>query len=76
MLDVEVSRNVKLGRKIKAVRAECGLRQKDLAKLIDVAQQTVAAWESGKNWISLQHLLKICEVCRVRLSYFDVLEDN
>jgi len=73
---VSVERNIRLGRKIKACRAECGLTQKELASLLKVTPKTVVAWEQGRNWISSRYLLKICEVCKVKLSYFDVSGDN
>ena len=48
------------GKRLKSIRKERRLSQKELAKNIDVAYQQVQKYESGINRISLSRLDKIC----------------
>lgn len=43
-----MSKSIELGKKIKQVRIESGMLQKDLAALIGVAPSTIQRYESGK----------------------------
>ena len=49
-------------------REKRGLKQKELAKAIDVKDNTVSTWESGKNAPSLQALYKICKALDISIS--------
>lgn len=49
-------------------REKRGLKQKELAKAIDVKDNTVSTWESGKNAPSLQALYKICKALNISIS--------
>lgn len=41
------------------VRQECELRQKDVAEMLGVTQQTYAIWETGRNYHKFQTLEKV-----------------
>lgn len=52
--------NVKeLGEKIKELRTECGLTQKQLADKIGVATNTLSQYESGKSKTSIDVLANL-----------------
>ena len=66
-----------IGRKIKVLRAERDLNQEEFAAKIGVRQATVSSWEQGKNTVSTELLVKICQVFNIDLSYFNgVGSDN
>ena len=54
--------------KIKALRAQKGISQSELAKHLDTLQQTVGRWETGKIEPNIPMIKKIA-------SYFDVSTD-
>lgn len=51
----------KVNNKLKALRVEKGLKQSDLAKLMDVATSTIAMIETGKRVPSLELAFKIAK---------------
>ncbi len=55
--------NIKeLGEKIRELRTECGLSQKQLATKIGVATNTVSQYESGKSKTSIDVLANLAVV--------------
>jgi len=46
-------------KKLKAIRKKFNMTQKDMAKRLNISQQTVAKWESGKIEPSLKHMREI-----------------
>ena len=46
-------------KKLKAIRKKYNMTQKDMAERLNISQQTVAKWESGKIEPSLKHLREI-----------------
>ena len=57
-----------LSKKIRELRKEQGLTQKELAEKLLTAQPTVAYWEQNKRYPDLFSLRKIC-------NFFDVSAD-
>jgi transcriptional regulator with XRE-family HTH domain len=55
---------------IKQARQAAGMSQDALAEATDVAQQTVAKWESGERRPKIEHLVAMAQV----LPNFDALE--
>ena len=47
------------GERIKQSRLEKGLSQKELATVIDVKQNTISQWETGKNAVPIEMLTKL-----------------
>ncbi|MBR2448998.1 MAG: helix-turn-helix transcriptional regulator [Clostridia bacterium] len=62
-------KEIKFSENLNALRQTKQLTQKQLAKLLDVDQRTISAWEKGVCEPSFQMLSKICEI-------FDETFDN
>lgn len=64
------------GSKLKELRIERGLTQKQLAQKIGSAQSAVYYWEADKQEPSISSLKKICELFEVSADYLLGLDDN
>jgi transcriptional regulator with XRE-family HTH domain len=62
--------NVKLGRRIRARRLECGLSQTQLGKRIGVSFQQVQKYEQGANAVSSGRLEQISDLFEVPITFF------
>ena len=60
----------KIGQRIRKVRLEHGIKQKELAKKIGISQGALTNFELGRRKISLEWLLKISRALEVPVSYF------
>lgn len=49
-----------IGEKIKSLRIEAGLLQKDLAKMLNIARETMTGYEVGRSEPDVQTIRKIC----------------
>lgn len=58
-----------IGQRIKELRTESGLTQKDLAEMIGVAQNTVSQYENGTASTSLEIIIKLSEVFHTTTDY-------
>lgn len=65
-----------LGKKLLELRKERGLTQAELARLLDVAQQSVAQWEKGKNLPGNVSRKKICDFFGVSASFLYADDDK
>ena len=61
--------------RLQHLRVDNDLYQKDIAKLLDVNQQTYSAWESGNKIIPLKRLNKICNYFNISMDYVLNLSD-
>lgn len=52
--------NLAIGRRLRAVRTERGLKQADLAAHIGVAFQQIQKYENGTNRLSVAVMLRLC----------------
>ena len=62
--------NVKLGRRIRARRLECGLSQTQLGKRLGVSFQQVQKYEQGANAVSSGRLEQISDLFEVPITFF------
>ena len=46
--------------KLIELREDFNLKQKDIAKLLNITQQTYSLWENGSKIIPLKHLNSLC----------------
>ncbi len=60
----------KIGQRIRKVRLEHGIKQKDLARKIGISHGALTNFELGRRKISLEWLLKISRVLEVPVGYF------
>ncbi len=63
------------GEKLKELRQEKGLTQKQLANLIGNAQSAIVYWESNKQEPTISALKKLCKFFDVSADYLLGLED-
>lgn len=72
MIDFDM---IKTGQRIKELRNEFGMSQKDLAEKIGVAQNTIAQYEKGTAKTSLDVLVNLAVVLKTTTDYLLGLED-
>ena len=65
-----------LGMKLKAIRQEKGLTQKQLADILDLAPASVSAYETGGNYPSADIIIKICKYFNISADYLLGLSDK
>ncbi len=65
-------RTKSIGHRIKMLRMWRKIRQKELAKNLEMAQSRLSDLEAGKKPIPLETLLDIVEMLDVDLNYFDL----
>lgn len=64
------------GEKIKRLRLNKGLSQKQLAQIIDKAQSSIVYWESDKQEPTISALKSLCCFFEVSADYLLDLEDE
>lgn len=64
------------GNKLKELRIERGLTQKQLAQKLCCAQSAVYYWETDKQEPSISTFKKICEFFEVSADYMLDIDDN
>ena len=65
-----------LADRLKELRNENHMTQKDLAKMLDMAKGTVAMWEMGKRNPGFEALEKLSEIFDKRIDYILGTSDN
>lgn len=61
-------RLVAIGKRVKALRADRGLSQAQLAEAVGVEPMTISRFENGRAGMGLSNLLKLAEALRAPLS--------
>lgn len=61
--------------KIKQLRKDAGLRQEDMAKLLDVSRQTIIAIENDKYNPTLELAMKIAKLLKLHVDDIFFLDD-
>ena len=59
-----------LGEKVKQLRNRRGLKQDDLAEILELSRSQISNLESGRRNLSIRQLEKLCEYFKVDMSYF------
>ncbi len=63
--------------KLKEIREDAGLTQKQEAKKMKVAPSTISGWENGNDTILLNRLIDFCNLYKVSLDYvFKMSSEN
>lgn len=61
------------GERLKGLREQCNISQKELAKLIGVSQAVVSSYECDKSKPKFEHIVPICQSLNISLStLFDI----
>ncbi len=60
----------KIGLRIRRVRMDQGIKQKDLAKKVGISQGALTNFELGRRKISLEWLIKIAKALESPVGYF------
>ena len=64
------------GEKIKELRLQRNMSQKQVAEYLGVVGATISAYEQGKKYPSIEILIKICTLYHVSADYLLGLSDN
>ena len=64
------------GEKLKELRKEYNITQKQLAELLGQAQSTIVYWEKNEQEPVISSLKKLCGIFNVTSDYFIGLEDE
>lgn len=62
--------------RIRNLREDKDLYQKDIAKLLEISQQYYSEYELGKRTIPITHLIKLAKFYNVSLDYLVGLTDE
>lgn len=62
--------------RIRNLREDRDLYQKDIAKLLGISQQYYSEYENGKRTIPLLHLITLAKFYNVSIDYLVGLTDN
>lgn len=69
--NAELKFNLQIGRKLKQLRLNIGLSQKEMATHLEVSQRIIAAYENGDVSVPLFALMKICDFFKIpHVDYF------
>lgn len=60
---------IQMGNRIASIRKQNNLTQEALAELLDVSVKHISAVERGKSSLSLEKLIKFCNILDVSLDY-------
>lgn len=72
-------------KKLIEIREDLSLKQKDIANLLGISQQTYSLWENGTKIIPLKHLNALCNYYNLSMDYmlglsnikkYDVINGN
>lgn len=55
--------------RLKSLRIDSDLYQKDVAKILGIDQQYYSKYETGKNELPLRHLMTLCKFYGVSADY-------
>ncbi len=71
-----VINNEVIGRRLRTLRAEKGYKQFDLARELNVSQQSYCLYEKNFASVSVETLVKICKLYNVSANYILGLSDE
>jgi len=64
------------GEKLKSIRIEQSLLQKDIAEELNVSRETVSYWERGIKEPNIEKILKLCSVLKTTPNFLLDYDDN
>lgn len=61
---------------LRAARVNAGYDQKSAARLLDISNKTLCAWEAGKSYPKADKVLAICELYKIQFDDLIFLTDK
>jgi len=69
--------NKEIGIKLRMAREKAGFSQSDIAKEIDSTYQKVSSFEIGRTRVSVETLVKLCDLYKADINYIlDIKKDD
>ena len=65
-----------IGKKIAEIRKECGLTQKQVAKLLNKSETGFASWEQGLSEPSVNDIRLLCKIFQCTSDYLLGLDED
>jgi len=65
----------KLAIRLKELRKESNISQKELAKIIGTTNSSICDWECGRSEPNVDYIIKICKYFEIHSDYLIGLED-
>ena len=62
--------------RLKELRKEKGLTQKQFAKALNTTDDSIYSWERGRSQPSIEMIINICKVLSISADYLLGLEDD
>lgn len=62
--------------RVKDLREDKDLLQKDIAKILDTTQQQYSRWEKGESEIPLHHAITLAKFYKVSMDYLTGLSND
>lgn len=66
---------VKFNERLKAIRKECGLTQKEVYERLNISPNGYASYEQGRTEPSVETLVQLCKIFDVSADYLLGLSD-
>ncbi len=66
---------IEIGKRIRELRLERKLSQKQMAEMLSVSQDTISLWENGKSVPTAEYLIEIAVNFKVSVDYILCLTD-
>lgn len=65
----------KISSRLKEIRKDSGMSQKQLGDKLSLSQDTVSLWENGKSLPNAEQIVSLCELFGVSADYLLALSD-
>lgn len=67
---------MKFNEKLKSIRKERGMTQKNVYELLQISPNGYASWEQGRTEPDIKSIRNLCKILRVSADYLLGLEDE
>ncbi len=62
--------------RLKEIRKECGLTQKDVYTMLNVSPNCYASWEQGRTQPDIERIKELCKIFDVSADYLLEIESD
>lgn len=67
---------MKFNERLKNIRKECGLTQKDVYEKLNISPNGYASYEQGRTEPNIETLVKLCNIFNVSADYLLGIDEN